>query len=62
MIWGKPEHINADKVEFYQAYANQGDGLDVDEYFGTEKVVQEFETLKTVLINNAVPVDISQLE
>lgn len=33
-----------------------------DDYFSVEKVVHEFSTIKQVLINNAIPVDLTQIE
>ena len=36
--------------------------LDDDTFFSVEKVVHEFSTIKQVLINNAIPVDLTQIE
>lgn len=34
----------------------------MQEFFGVERLVKEFEILKKVLINNAVPVDLAQIQ
>lgn len=36
--------------------------LHADEYFGVERVVEEFNVIKQVLINNAIPVDFAELD
>jgi len=77
-IYGKPNYVQASKVELYQAYTkkrDQQDHLDDDKpdftsfkdddiqvYFDIEKLITEFETIKQVLINNAIPVDIAEIE
>jgi hypothetical protein len=33
-----------------------------DEYFSVERVVKEYATIKQVLINNAIPVDLAAIE
>ena len=60
MVWGKPDEIPEDKVHFYMAYS-KADGKDVetDDYFSVERIVPEFSTIKQVLINNAIPVDLA---
>ena len=32
-----------------------------DEFFSVERVVKEYTTLKQVLINNAIPVDLAEI-
>ena len=78
MIWGKPTEINEGKVKLYLDYAKKSDteeshqsakGTDTkkeektnDEYFSVERVVKEYATIKQVLINNAIPVDLAAIE
>lgn len=65
MIWGKPDEISTEKVDLYKnyAFAKESDEKfatkDIDDYFGVEQLVKEFVTLKQVLINNAIPVDLA---
>jgi len=78
MIWGKPDEISEDKVALYLTYAKKGDDVPIpngdsktepqlndvlnDDFFSVEKVVHEFSTIKQVLINNAIPVDLAEIE
>ena len=64
MLYGKPEEIPQSKMPLYVAYAvkQPGDGVDNDNFFEVEKVVSEFTTIKQVLVNNSIPVDIVSLE
>jgi hypothetical protein len=77
MIWGKPDEISEEKIALYMTYAKKGDDVPVDvsrtdspqandvlndDFFSVEKVVYEFSTIKQVLINNAIPVDLTEIE
>lgn len=78
MIWGKPTEINEGKVKLYLDYAKKSDTEESqqsakgaekqkeektnDEYFSVERVVKEYATIKQVLINNAIPVDLAAIE
>jgi hypothetical protein len=77
MIWGKPDEISEEKITLYMTYAKKGDDVPVDvsrtdspqandvlndDFFSVEKVVHEFSTIKQVLINNAIPVDLTEIE
>jgi hypothetical protein len=64
MLYGKPEEIPQSKMPLYVAYAvkQPGEGVDNDNFFEVEKVVSEFTTIKQVLVNNSIPVDIVSLE
>ena len=68
MVFGKPEEIAESKMSLYVAYATKkvGEGNtndnNNDDYFEVEKVVSEFTTIKQVLLNNSIPVDIVSLE
>ena len=43
------------------AYAKEA-GQDNDEFFKVERIVDEYATIKQVLINNAIPVDLAEIE
>jgi hypothetical protein len=43
------------------AYSKDGEN-DNDTFFKVEKIVQEYQTIKQVLINNAIPVDLAEIE
>lgn len=78
MIWGKPDEINEKKVKLYLDYAKRSNTEESqnheqkqdkvinektnDEYFSVERVVKEYTTIKEVLINNAIPVDLAAIE
>lgn len=56
----------------YVAYSNlkvspstdekKSDQVSNDDFFEVEKIVKEFTTIKQVLLNNSIPVDIVSLE
>jgi hypothetical protein len=67
MLYGKPDEIPQSKMGLYVAYshfkrANKDDGVSNDDYFEVEKVAREYTTIKQVLLNNSIPVDIVSLE
>ena len=77
MIWGKPNEINEGKIKLYLDYAKKSETESQqsakdsektkeektnDEYFSVERVVKEYATIKQVLINNAIPVDLAAME
>jgi len=67
MLYGKPEEIPQSKMGLYVAYshfkrANKDEGVSNDDYFEVEKVAREYTTIKQVLLNNSIPVDIVSLE
>ena len=70
MLYGKPVEIPESKIGLYKAYANneissvvnKPDDVTNDDYFEVEKVVREYTTIKQVLLNNSIPVDIVSLE
>lgn len=57
LIWGKPDQIPSNKINFYLAYAkddgkdkedgkDKDDAKENDEFFKVERIVDEFSTLK----------------
>lgn len=67
MLYGKPDEIPKSKMGLYVAYshfkrANKDEGVSNDAYFEVEKVAREYTTIKQVLLNNSIPVDIVSLE
>ncbi len=67
MLYGKPDEIPHSKIGFYVAYSNQkrqnkDEGISNDDYFEVEKVAREYTTIKQVLLNNSISVDIVSLE
>lgn len=78
MIWGKPNEINEEKIKLYLDYAKKSETesqqsakeaektkeekTNNEEYFSVERVVKEYATIKQVLINNAIPVDLAAME
>lgn len=67
MLYGKPEEVPYSKMGLYVAYSaknKQEESKDVsnDDFFAVEKVAKEYTTIKQVLLNNSIPVDIVSLE
>lgn len=69
-IYGMPKAISSKKAELYETYARQQSDehlkdLKEDEapqYFDVQRLITEFEIIKKVFINNAIPVDIAEIE
>jgi hypothetical protein len=64
LLLGDPEEIPQSKKELYSAYFQPSSDEKVKgtRQFGVERIVDEFNTVKQVLINNAIPVDIAEIK
>jgi hypothetical protein len=60
MIFGQPLQIDQKQVDLYEAYKKKVNKN--ENKFEVERVVSEFEVIKEVLINNAITVDLDEIE